>query len=85
MYLKTYMGIFSHFQNSYTQSPQAIFAFYCTKLSLMPHLLQTYVDTQFQYTTKLAPHLPQNVHFKIRCCIDKTQKLASNKVFRRCE
>ena len=51
----------------------------------MPHLLQTYVHTQFQYTTKLAPHVPQNLHFKIRYYIDKIQKLASSKVFYRCD
>ena len=32
---------------------------------------------------KLAAHVPQNVHFKIRCYIDKIQKLASSKVFYR--
>ena len=36
-------------------------------------------------TKKLAPHVPQNVHFKIRCYMDKIQKLASSKVFYRCD
>ena len=49
----------------------------------MPHLLQNYVDTQFQWTTKLTPHVPQNVHFKSRCCICKTHEQASDKVFDR--
>ena len=51
----------------------------------MAHLLQAYIDTIFQYTTKLTPDVPQNVHFKTRCCIDKTHKLASNRVFYRCD
>ena len=48
------MDIFTH-----------IFKMVTPIVSLVPHLLQTYVYNLFQYTTKLAPHVPQNVHFEI--------------------
>ena len=76
----------SYFQNGYTQSSEAAFAFYCIKLSHQCRIYcQLMFTPKFQYTTKLAPHVPQNVHFKIRCYIDKIQKLANSKIFYRCD
>ena len=86
MYLKTYMDIFSHiFKIVAPRALRQLLLFIALNCLNGAAFLQTYVHKYFQYTTKLAPDVPQNVHFKIRLYIDKIHKLASNKVFYRCD
>ena len=74
----------SYFQNGYTLVPKAIFAFYCTKLSQYCNpYCKLMLTSNFSTLPNWAPHVPQDVHFKIQCCIDKIHKLPSDKVCHR--
>ena len=71
MYHKTFIDVFSHILKMVTPRALKQFLLFIALNCLNDTaFIATYVNTQLPFTTKLASNVPQNVHFKIRCCID---------------
>ena len=86
MYFKTYMDIFSHIFKMVTPRAlkQLLLFFplnYLTSAAFIANLCSHLIPVHYKTSTTCT----LNVHFKIRCYIDKIQKLESSKVFCRCD
>ena len=81
------MDIFSHIFKMVTRRAlRQLLLFialnYLTSAAFIANLCSHLIPVHYKTSTT---YVPQNVHFKIRCYIDKIQKLASSKVFYRCD